>query len=591
MQMPDKILFIALQYCAIALFLFSAYGYGRMLTCPLFSRQDVNGAFLHALTACCGTGIYILALQILVMTGMLTKICAVILLGGGLVSTAWRLRLPSKEQLRGVCSSIFHSNKWYWPLYLIVLVGVVELALRPLLPPAIWDETSFHLPYAREWAQAGKMTIGWQFRYPLFPMNYQLLYALAFVFRDEFLPHILHSLAGWLTCVGIYGLAVRSYGKLAAWIGVAVFVYLGGELFANAYIDLALTMYVFFAFSCLYLWRETDGAPYLYISALLFGLALGVKHHAWLFMPLYMLGVLGKERKPRVLVAIVILLMLPCVYWYLRSYLISGNPVHPFAGRIFGYWGWSKDDILRQFEEVGGVRDWPEWICLVAFGALLPWKKPAGALLRGIQIFSVVSILIWYFTTHLARYLTPVYPALAILIGYTISQLVSQIESLPDKPIWRRAYRGAAFVSVCAITWFAVAAWWPLLVEDYDHIAYNEDLRHAFLKGKIRTYEIDEYLKAHPEPKTVQIGFESDMYYLPDGTLGDLFGFARYADFDLKPIPLAKRLDELGATAFLLSLNPKIFYLAKNEGFDACFSVITQNPNAVLFRLKKPVCK
>jgi hypothetical protein len=73
--------------------------------------------------------------------------------------------------------------------------------------------------------------------------------------------------------------------------------------------------------------------------------------------------------------------------------------------------------------------------------------------------------------------------------------------------------------------------------------------------------------------------------------LGDLFGFARYADFELKPIPLAKRLDELGATAVLLSLNPKIFYLAKNEGFDACFSVITQNANAVLFRLKKPVCK
>ena len=53
-------------------------------------------------------------------------------------------------------------------LAVLVLTALPAL-VEPLAPPAVFDELMYHLPYAREVAQSGRLGVHEWLRYPGFP--------------------------------------------------------------------------------------------------------------------------------------------------------------------------------------------------------------------------------------------------------------------------------------------------------------------------------------------------------------------------------------------------------------------------------------
>ncbi|MBK9615391.1 MAG: hypothetical protein IPO35_07650 [Uliginosibacterium sp.] len=108
---------------------------------------------------------------------------------------------------------------------------------------------------------------------------------------------------------------------------------------------------------------------------------------------------------------------LPCVYWYIRSYFISGNPFHPFASDFFGYWNWDRVDVELQLFDVKRIRDWPDYVLFLSVGGVAGFLGKERLSFGYIFVFCVYAFLSWYFTTHYSRYLVFAYPFFAVLIG------------------------------------------------------------------------------------------------------------------------------------------------------------------------------
>ena len=209
------------------------------------------------------------------------------------------------------------------------------------------------LPHAREWANAGSITINKWLRYPFFPYNFDLLYtACLTLYIFYVLPHLIHSTAGLLILIGTYRIALihfnRQIALLAALILLLSLVNL--DLFYSAYIDLGLALFTFFAFYCAYLayGLHKNNFRCFCIAAFLLGLArVGTKYQALIFIAPFAFMVLSKKRKLFNLLGICFCFLVPCIYWYLRNWFITGNPVEPLAGSIFGYYSWNQEDMTK----------------------------------------------------------------------------------------------------------------------------------------------------------------------------------------------------------------------------------------------------
>jgi hypothetical protein len=111
----------------------------------------------------------------------------------------------------------------------------------------------------------------------------------------------------------------------------------------------------------------------------------------------------------------------------------------------------------------------------------------------------------------------------------------------------------------------------------------------AYLASHIASYQIGQYLALHPDCRLLQLGLESDLYYLPPQTIGDIFGPGRYRNFFGVPAKtLASRARALGANTLLLSKERPYQELASLPDFPVYFRPIKDSPGAALYSIEKP---
>ncbi|MBK9615392.1 MAG: hypothetical protein IPO35_07655 [Uliginosibacterium sp.] len=127
----------------------------------------------------------------------------------------------------------------------------------------------------------------------------------------------------------------------------------------------------------------------------------------------------------------------------------------------------------------------------------------------------------------------------------------------------------------------------PHISIGYNFIPFNAKIRDDFLYANLRSYSAGEYLKRNPEWSVVQIGFESEIYYLPDSVIGDIMGFSRYRDFyGLDARQLANKMKLMGRNAILLSpIDAGVAALRKSDDFAYCFRVLVESKSSVLYGL------
>lgn len=559
-----QIIYYIISYFLVFLFLFSCYGLGRKIltfhkdiTCLPYDFRLLSAVVL-------GIGMHILGLQLLGMCRLFQPLYI-----AGFCAITFCIAMV---QYKGICSEFGNLAKLYrhsfkdvhWTLKLILLLVSLELILRPLQLPLSFDEVMYHLPHVKHWLNDGQVGINPWLRYPYFPYNFNLLYALGLAANNEVLPHLIHAAAGWLVLFGLIALgrawAKQEVGLLAAFI----FAILNFNQFGTATIDLGVTLFIFYAAALFIFWWKSSDNTLLLNAVFCFGVAAGIKYQALIFAPLLLLTTLIKERRPKWIALCVVVVCLPSAFWYLRNYLLTGNPVAPMLPKFFGAADWNAADMAAQFADIQTHKDWPSLLFVPAILSLYVWyRKRENPWLSGAIIFSLYGFITWLVSSHYSRYFMPVEPMVAILSAYSLAHCYQFVigGKKYEKPA-RFAVNVLGILMSCLLS-LALVKSFP---ENLKKMHTDVEAKATYLRTQVRSYDVGQFLQQHPEIRIVHFDFTSDVYYLPTSAIGDVFGPGRAKNFtDLSTASLVCKLRSVGANSLLFAGHQR--EIAKRRGY------------------------
>jgi hypothetical protein len=585
----DKISFALVQYLWLAGFLLGAHGAGTLLIdrCASASAWPVGLRTLLCLAT--GIGVLVVCLLGLAILGLFGRLPVAAVFAAALtygsIAFARRVEAWHRASAPRAWERLRRPDAWFWG----ATGGLIALPLliRPLQPPSGWDELMYHLPHARAWAEEGRLAIA-PFRYPLFPYNFNLLYAAALLFGNDVLPHLIHGCAGALVALGVGAAGARYFGPPVGALAAGLFLASASWGFGVAYIDLGTTLFVAFAFLTLALWYEGEDGALPLLAAFLLGLAVGTKYQALFFVPIVGFWIVRRSRRPALLAGAAFACAAGGAYWYGRNLLVSGDPVHPMGGPLFGYWLWERNDLAGLVGSTRSQGGWPRWYMMPALLAAAFLRGSSGVY-RALCLSGYAAFMIWPLSSWHERYLMPAYPLLALLASVVVVRTVDGL-GLPRlaarlTPCWRSAAGVAVvlLVAACSLTDVRRSA---------ARIAPSQPLRDALLGPELAGYDLFRSLPPGTPWRLYQFGFEGELYYAPVPVVGDWFGPARYRRvFELASDPpaLATWLDSLGVNGLLVNTARRPFNaVAFGPRFGEYFELVAETRTACLYRLARP---
>ncbi len=390
------------------------------------------------------------------LAGWLSQIVFVILLTG-LVISYWFVVIQNGALRRW--KSYWETVQFEgWQITLLVIMApfLMAMLLGALLPETDFDVKEYHLLGPKEFYQQGAITILSHNVYTSFPFLTEMLSLSGMVVFGDWYGGALAGKAvlmmfGPLTGMLVYLIAQRSFGELAGWIGLLIYVttpwtyrisiiaYAEGGL--SCY--LAATLLVCCLISADWTQRRYSKASF-FLCGLLAGSAVSCKYPGMVLvvipLGLWLAGGMIQTRNYSWrFIAIAALCYISGVVvtfgpWMLKNVVETGNPVYPLLYHVFGGTQWSEamdvkwknahyphshelSSFLFFLKDLPFVNDWQS-VLVYGFGFLsLPWVFLRRDV-RWLWIYVGVLFLLWWGLTHrLDRFWVPMQPVVCVLAG------------------------------------------------------------------------------------------------------------------------------------------------------------------------------
>ena len=522
-------------------------------------------------------------------------------------------------------SATLEQLLWVLPVVLF-LVGFI---LLPLSPTDQSDELSYHLPYAQFYLDNQGLAVNESLRYPLHTQNLNLLYSMGLAFSGPLMTHLIHASLAVLTAFGIYGFCQHYSNSLTGFMAVIVFLGFQKTVQAmtNAYVDLGVPCFLFASIFSLLKWQESDDRRFFILSAVSLGIVMGIKYIGMLFpIPLGLL-VLYHSRSVSTFLKYTAITTLFGIPWYLRSFLISGDPVHPFGGNIFGFYIWNADDLQRNLANLNQLGIDKTFLNLVT----LPWHlftepekfrlkeglepivwsifyitpflfKFCSKQIRFLLIISWIYLFYWFFSSQSSRYMLAIYPLVSISICYMFALLYQWIIRYffrgRDPFSQLKVSNVSRFFLVLACVFIAIHSI-SELNRYLEEIPITEDRQVKHLIRKSKGYELLQAANSHPDlsrSTLVQICLEGSRYFYDGNLIGDWFGRYPYSLFwefnndtnrnTLKQATVIRDiLMDIGAVGIVIHLKCRdgIFPDSRRKDFENYFTLVKENRYGVLY--------
>jgi len=287
-----------------------------------------------------------------------------------------------------------------------------------------------------------------------YPLHSEMLFLIGLFLQGDILAKGMHFLAFLFILLGMdqfirYRMKCHDYPALSLLIFCTIpSVFLVSHM---AYNDLFVTFYSLAAVFAFINWVDRPEKGWLILSGVFSGLALAGKYTA-LFLPfLGCLGILWAARHHRLRLDAAFRLLLLYIFiavmvgspFYIKNWIMTGNPFYPFLYGIFGGRGWEPQqaqfyDFFVQSLGMGRTildyillpwnlsfqakMDSPHFDGIVGpiFILTLPFafmiRKPSMAL-KIMGIYCIFMFLFWASAAQQIRYLIPIFPFLAIITG------------------------------------------------------------------------------------------------------------------------------------------------------------------------------
>ncbi len=364
---------------------------------------------------------------------------------------------------------------WTVPTLFIYLLFLI-LAVPAVLPPTFSDSVSYHLAYAVDWANAGRIYVDPFLRFPYYANNFLLFYSALFVLKLGSYCHFLNWLCGLLTCLGVLAFFTpvenpfregTSTWKLSRpqhfLIPLCVALSPVFLRYLNvAYIDVPIGLFLLIPILCAY--RSSSGQPFereLVVSAAFcVGMKLTLIGHLPFFLCLLLFAT--ARRLPRRQIAVLCLLLVSLsLPWYLRNLFEAHDPTPPVFNFLFKHpdpifkddpFPYTADTMTERkpshllllpfrFFTYPQSENFREWgitaMILLLYAPILfllaqvfwrnRWRAPPRLIY--LSLAAAYLPLPWLFSS-LGRYALHWYPVLAAWVGVMVSDICARTEAL-----------------------------------------------------------------------------------------------------------------------------------------------------------------
>src|SRR5215213_3513660 len=444
------------------------------------SLQFINSAERLAFSFFLGTGLVGLLVLFMGLLGLLRGWAISALLLVALALTA--------RDLPQLWQSLVRATQTALEAKLVTGVFVAFLAflvLRTLAPPYVADELIYHLPVPLQFVQAGRVFPSYDNSLGNMPFLLHMIYALFLLAGSDVAAKLFSLFLGIATAVLLYAFCSRFITRRVGVVAIFSFFVSGMivELAVTTRIDVSLAGVIFACTYAMINYLTTRSRAWLWLSAVFAGFSLGIKHTAalWIFLVgiLYLVETIrNRENFLKVLqsgVLYTLLALAVAAPWYIKNAVWFHNPIYPFVtGEVaeFGPNGvryFNADDerkldahfeatrkaipnIVAEQEqqlkraaneriERHPMRLWefffnpnaylmaephqfPNYLFLII--PLVVFLRP-GKWIWWLLILGLAFVFSVTFTSWIARYLVPAYPALTIVAAYTLTTLSGRL--------------------------------------------------------------------------------------------------------------------------------------------------------------------
>lgn len=387
---------------------------------------------------------------------------------------------------------------------LLLLTAVVwGLSLSGALAPAIGqDELCYHLMQPKNYVRAGAV---YEVPYSinsLWPYLMHMLFTLGLLLDGESLAKLFHFTTYVGTALAVYAFLRRETDARTALYGMAVYA-LTPVAFIQAsfaYVDNALAFYVFLTGYCLYYFVKEKKMRWAALAGIFAGFAASVKLIGLFIIPiaaLYVAAASFRHRDAKLLLrgaALFIPSFILCgSLWYIRAWILRGNPVYPFYPEFFGGHGWADPTYLTH----GGARGLWEFLSFpwdltmrpglfggeqvgmffLAFLPLLVFVRPWPFWLQSMLYFGTAYMLVCFKVDPNTRFLLPAFAFFSCAVAVCLTKM-SQDAQGAWKAVPGALFGGIFLVQSLFAFYHFKDAFWLLFHADRD----------AYLRVRERTF-------------------------------------------------------------------------------------------------------
>ncbi len=546
--MPETVIQHAINLGFLAGLLLVSAGMG----CLVLIKTRVRFAgFAELLIFSLNIGFGILSLSVFALCALqrLSPMAVYLLLSACAISAilGWRLSWAScrdaslpRHGIRGWdCGAGF--------LLLILLVGALVTVLTPAFGN---DALSYHLGVPKLYLAGGGFAFIPGNLFSNYPLGGEMLFLIALVLNGDVLAKGIHFSMALLTLAAMWQFA-RQYLPESTPRVLPLLLFLSipsvWVTATMAYTDLFLAADSFLAVYAYVNWSSRKQTAWLALCAVMTGLGAGSKYGG-LFLPfLGCLAVLAADyrnrtRTSRTLIHLATFMLITLAVggaFYLKNWSLTGNPLYPFFYRIFGGRGWDADQARRYdlfLHSLGMGRGWIDYFLLpwnISFYARMHSPQFDGVLgptfiltlpfLAGIRkipwtlkvllVYAASTFLFWAVSAQQIRYLIPVFPPLAVAVGYIIGRFRHR------KPLL--ALIGLFVCIGLCVNGYHLSGEYRS-INPHRYVLGEED-RDTFLSRIIPAYPLFQYINAQLQPDAKifliymkNLGFLCDRPYYSD---------------------------------------------------------------------------
>lgn len=240
-----------------------------------------------------------------------------------------------------------------WLAPLVFLTGT--LLAYPLTG---WDPAMYRLPAARAFADSGGLAFVPELRFPIGPQLGEALFAGALALADDRMARGIVFLAFLGTAALTFGWARRRLGAGAGLVAGAIVVGSPGAVLygTDAYVDVLQALLTLAALAVAEPAGEEGDGRLSFAAGALAGASAAVRYTGLLAVALVPFAILAAApvvRRKRAFLMAVAGAAAIATPWYLRTAIVTGNPLFPLATSLFGANDWALGSLAALYGSEG----------------------------------------------------------------------------------------------------------------------------------------------------------------------------------------------------------------------------------------------